>query len=45
MSTISNMPDDYTPISPSAPADEIAKAFRPVRQQTDGIGLRVRVEG
>lgn len=41
MSTMPTMTDDYTPISSSVPADDIAKTWQPVRQQTDGLGLRV----
>lgn len=41
MTTITVMPDNYTPISLSVPADDIAKTFRPVRRQTDALGLRV----
>ena len=35
------MTDDYTPISPSVSAEIIAETTQAVRQQTDGIGLRV----
>jgi hypothetical protein len=35
------MPDNYTPISPTVSADEIATTRQAVRQQTDGVGLRV----
>jgi hypothetical protein len=41
MSTMPTMTDDYTPISPAVSADTIAKTTQAVRQQTDGIGLRV----
>jgi hypothetical protein len=40
MPTIPTMTDDYTPISASVSADDIAKTWQPVRQQTDGLGLR-----
>jgi len=41
MPTISAMPDKYSPISPTVSLDDIANTFRPVRQQTDGLGMRV----
>jgi hypothetical protein len=41
MTTMPTMTGDYTPISPSVSADDIAKTTQAVRQQTDGLGLRV----
>jgi hypothetical protein len=39
--TTPTMTDEYTPISPTVSADDIAKTKQAVRQQTDGVGLRV----
>jgi len=41
MPTMPTITDDYAPISPSVPADDIAQTTQAVRQQTDGLGLRV----
>jgi hypothetical protein len=41
MSTIPTMTDNYGPISSSVSTDDIGKMTQTVRQQTDGVGLRV----
>lgn len=38
MTKTATITDDYTPISSSVPADEIAKTQQNVRRQTDGLG-------